>query len=93
VLQGCLNVLDASYGAIDIPLRLLRSGLINHVSWLVSIWLVDSARRMGEPRTLLAVNDHYRSGGHRQCRLSAEMLRVGARHSPWGSKMARSILV
>jgi hypothetical protein len=41
-------------------------------------WLVDSARRMGEPRTPLAVNDHCRSGGHRQYRPSAEMQRVGS---------------
>jgi hypothetical protein len=76
------------------PLRLLRSGVIDHVplgSFL--FWLVDSARRMGEPRTPLAVDGHCRSGSHRQCRPSAEMQRVGARHSPQGSKMARSILV
>ena len=75
------------------PLRLLRSGVIDHVPWHVSIWLVDSARRMGEPRTPLAVNDHCRSGSHRQCRPSAVMQRVGARHSPQSSEMARSILV
>src|SRR2546423_3575403 len=79
--------------AIDMPLRLLRSGVIDHVPWLVSIWLVDSARRTGEPRTPLAVNDHCRSGGNRQYYPSAEMQRVGSRHSPQGSKMARSILV
>src|SRR2546421_4709703 len=45
------------------PLRLVRSGVIDHVLWLISIQLVDSARRMGEPRTPLAVNDHCRSGG------------------------------
>ena len=75
------------------PLRSLRSGVIDHVPWLVSIWLVDSARRMGEPRTPLAANDHCRSGGHRQCRPSAVMQRAGARHSPQGSKMAGSILM
>ena len=83
----------SSCGAIDIPLRLLRSGVIDHVPWRVSIWLVDGARGMNEPRTPLAVNDHCRSGSHRQCRPSAVMQRVGARHSPQSSEMARSILV
>src|SRR2546421_3942540 len=83
----------SSGGAIDMPLRLLRSGVIDHVPWLVSIWLVDGARRMSEPRTPLAVNEHCRSRGHRQCRPSAVMQRAGTRHSSQGSKMARSSLV
>ena len=28
-----------SYDAIDMPLRLLRSGVIDHIPWLVSIWV------------------------------------------------------
>jgi hypothetical protein len=33
-----------------------------HVLWLVSIWLADSARRIGKSRTPLAANDHCRRG-------------------------------
>src|SRR5947199_9602984 len=44
------------------PLRLLLSGVIDHVLELVSIWLIDRMRRTSEPRTLLAANDHCRSG-------------------------------
>jgi hypothetical protein len=52
----------ATGGAIDMPLRSPRSGVIIHVPWLISIWLVDSARRMGGPRTPLAANDYCRRG-------------------------------
>src|SRR2546421_12840770 len=83
----------SSGGAIDMPLRLLRSGVIDHVPWLVSIWLVDGARGMSEPRTPLAVNEHCRSRGHRQCRPAAVMQRAGTRHSSHGSNMATSSVV
>jgi hypothetical protein len=80
-------------GAIDMLHRSIRSGVIAHVAWFVSIWLVDSARRMDGPRTPLAASDHCRRGSPSTIpplRGNAESR--GARYSPQSSKMAGSIL-
>jgi hypothetical protein len=64
------------------PLRSLRCGVIDHTPWFVSIWLVDSERRMDKSRTLLAANSHCRVELTDNAHLSAVIRRAGVRQSP-----------